>query len=107
MPLIGEALFLEYEDVLGRAELVAKSPLSRAERTQLLDSFLSICEWVRTYYLWRPNLEDEGDNHLVELAVAGNAEAIATNNVADFRGSELRFPEVKVLRPGDLIQELL
>jgi hypothetical protein len=30
---------------------------------------------------WRPNLRDEGDNHLVELAIAGGAEAIVTYNV--------------------------
>jgi hypothetical protein len=29
-------------------------------------------------YGWRPHLRDEGDNHLVELAIAGGAEAIVT-----------------------------
>ena len=36
----------------------------------LLDAFSSVCVWVPVYYLWRPNLPDEGDNHVVELAVA-------------------------------------
>ena len=36
-------------------------------------SLISRRTWVRVYYLWRPNLPDEADNHLVELAVAGNA----------------------------------
>lgn len=26
--------------------------------------------WTRIYFGWRPNLRDEADNHLVELAVA-------------------------------------
>ena len=39
----------------------------------MFHSFLSLCEWVPVYYLWRPNLRDEGDNHLIELAVAGRA----------------------------------
>jgi hypothetical protein len=36
----------------------------------LLEIFFSVCEWTRIYCGWRPNLPDEGDNHLVELAVA-------------------------------------
>jgi putative PIN family toxin of toxin-antitoxin system len=105
-PVLGQTLFLEYEDVLGRTELFRKSPLSAVERQQFFEAFLSICEWVQVYYLWRPNLRDEGDNHLVELAVAGAAQVIVTNNVADFQGSELRFPGIRVLRPGDLLKEL-
>jgi putative PIN family toxin of toxin-antitoxin system len=105
-PVLGQKLFLEYEDVLGRAGLFRNSPLSAVEREQLFEAFLSVCEWVQVYYLWRPNLRDEGDNHLVELAVAGAASVIVTNNVADFRASELRFPDIRVLRPGDLLKEL-
>ncbi len=63
------------------------------------------CLWVRVYYLWRPNLPDEADNHVVELAVAGNAEAIVTHNTRDFRQSELRFPGLTVVTPGALIAE--
>lgn len=57
-------------------------------------------------YLWRPNLRDEGDNHVVELAVAGGASTIITNNVADFRDSDLRFPDIRILTPRDLMKEL-
>ncbi len=31
---------------------------------------------MTVYYGWRPNLPDEGDNHLIELALAGSAQAI-------------------------------
>ena len=105
-PVLGQTLFLEYEDVLGRTELFRKSPLSAVERQQFFEAFLNICEWMQVYYLWRPNLRDQGDNHLVELAVAGAAQVIVTNNVADFQTSELRFPGIRVLRPGDLLKEL-
>jgi putative PIN family toxin of toxin-antitoxin system len=105
-PLVGQALFLEYEDVLGRQHLFRKSPLAPAERLELFEAFLSICEWVQVYYLWRPNLRDEGDNHILELAVAGGASMIVTNNVADFRGSELRFADIRVLSPKTLLKEL-
>ena len=105
-PIVGHTLFLEYEDVLGREALLRKSPLSRAERQRLFEAFLSVCEWAHVYFLWRPNLRDEGDNHLVELALAGGASLIVTNNIADFRGSDLSFPEVRVRTPRDVLKEL-
>jgi len=54
---------------------------------------------------WRPNLPDESDNHLIELAVAGGARAIVTNNVRHLERSELLFPTIRILRPADLIEE--
>ena len=73
---------------------------------KFFEAFLSICDWTQVYYLWRPNLRDEGDNHLIELAVAGAAAMIVTNNVRDFRGSELRFTSIKIVEPGHLRKEL-
>ena len=104
-PVIGESLFLEYEDVLARPRLMARSPLNRAGRRKLLEAFLSVCAWVDVYFAWRPNLPDEGDNHLIELAVAGGAGFIVTNNIADLRGGELRFPQIQVMRPWEFMKE--
>lgn len=106
LPMMGQTLFLEYEDVLGRKDLFRNSPLSLLEREHLLDAFLSVCEWVQVYYLWRPNLADEADNHILELAIAGNASAIVTNNLADFRHAELRFPEIQVVTPKQFLEKL-
>lgn len=104
-PVMGQALLLEYEDVLGRETLFRKSPLSAAERRELFEAFLSVCDWVHVYYLWRPNMRDEGENHVFELAVAGGVEAIVTNNVADFRSADLRFPGMRVQAPRDALKE--
>jgi len=104
-PLMGSALFFEHEDVLGRTELFKDSRLTTAERSELFDIYLAHCEWTRVYYGWRPNLPDEGDNHLVELAVAGHAQYIVTRNLRDLQRMELKFPEFRVLGPETLLKE--
>jgi predicted nucleic acid-binding protein len=38
---------------------------------------------------------DEADNHIVDLAVAGSAAYIVTQNVRDFTNMELQFPQLK------------
>lgn len=53
------------------------------------------------------SLRDDGDNHILELAVAGGALANVTNNVADFRSTDLCFPDLQVLAPRDALRELL
>lgn len=105
-PLIGQALFCEYEDVLGRRDLFRSSPLSHGERQELFAAFLGVCEWVEVYFSWRPNLADEADNHLVELAVAGGAVAIVTNNIRRLQKGQLRFPDLRVLTPRALLREI-
>ena len=101
--LVGAALLAEYEDVLGRRALFESCRLSAAEREELLDIFLATCRWTRIYYGWRPNLRDEGDNHLVELAVAGGANVIATHNIRHLRAMELRFPGLAIATPAQLL----
>ncbi len=106
VPLMGVALLTEFEATLSRDELFARSRLDAAERSMLLDTFLALCEWTRVYFLWRPNLKDESDNHLIELAVAGDAAVIVTRNLRDLRGAELRFEPLRILSPEDFLKEL-
>jgi predicted nucleic acid-binding protein len=65
----------------------------------------TVRQWTRIYYAWRPNLRDEADNHLIELAVAGQARFIVTRNVRDLRKGELRFPQIAVVTPAQLLKE--
>lgn len=103
-PLMGPALYAEHEAVMGRSALFARCRLSAAEREELLDIYFARCRWTRIYFLWRPNLRDESDNHLVELAVAGGAEAVVTRNKRDFRGAELQFENLAVLTPAECLR---
>ncbi|MGJ8644404.1 MAG: putative toxin-antitoxin system toxin component, PIN family [Luteolibacter sp.] len=105
-PLMGAALFHEYEDLLSRNDLMKKSPLTDKERESLLAAFLSVTQWVKVYFLWRPNLPDEADNHLIELALAGDAATIVTNNIKDITHGELRVPSLKIQKPQQFINDL-
>ncbi len=103
-PLIGAALFAEYSDVINRADLFKACHLSEIERNELLDIFLAYCQWTEIYYGWRPNLKDEGDNHLIELAVAGHAQCIVSRNLKDLKSGELLFPDISIFSPETFLQ---
>lgn len=105
-PLMGSTLFAEHEAVLGRDPFFEGCRLSRVERAELLDIYLSKCEWTRIYYGWRPNLRDEADNHLLELAVAGGAHYLVTRNMRDFVARQLSFQGLQILTPEKFLKEL-
>jgi putative PIN family toxin of toxin-antitoxin system len=103
-PVLGPALLAEYEDVLGRRDLFVSSVLNLAEREEVFDGFLNRCRWVEVYYAWRPNLPDEGDNHLIELAIAAQADGIVTRNLRDLTRGELKFPALEILTPEHCLE---
>ncbi|MBP0028501.1 MAG: PIN domain-containing protein [Roseofilum sp. Guam] len=78
--------------------------LTEEEILELFQAFLKVSEWVNIYFLWRPNLRDEADNHLIELALAGGALSIVTNNLKDFQNAELLFPKLSILKPEVMIR---
>ncbi|MGM0519297.1 MAG: putative toxin-antitoxin system toxin component, PIN family [Campylobacterota bacterium] len=105
-PQMSEALFKELEDVMKRKKIQDLTPLSLVEQNELLEAYLSTCKWNEIYYTWRPNLKDENDNFVVELAVASGTGAIITYNVKDFKSAELIFKH-KVTTPENFIKGML
>lgn len=95
---------MEYEEVYQRPQIAKLCPLEPTEIKELLAAFYSVCSWVPIHYLWRPNLRDENDNFLIELAVASNAQFIVTNNIKDLTGAELTFEGLKVVKPEQLLR---
>lgn len=104
-PLMGAALFTEHQDVMGRDDLFRNCVLDLAERTELLNAYFRQCEWVRIHFLWRPNLRDEADNHVIELALAGGAEAVVSANRRDLAHGELLFPHLRIMTAGECLAE--
>jgi putative PIN family toxin of toxin-antitoxin system len=104
LPLISNPLFQEYEDVSSRKRIKETCPLSTREIRDLLNAYYSVCHWVQIYYLWRPNLKDEGDNFLIELALAGNSLTIVTNNIRDLEAAELKFDGLRIKSPQQILR---
>ena len=102
-PLFGNALWMEYLDLLSRP--VWGDATTADERHHVLAALARQGRWVTVYYGWRPSLPDEGDNHLIELALAGGAQVIVTHNLRDLRGGELQLGTLRVRTPAQCLEE--
>lgn len=95
------ALCFEYEQVLAWPGNLAVSGLTRAEIARFLIGFLAKAERLTIYFTWRPTALDPDDDHLIDLAVAGQADAIVTFNRRDVAGA--RRHGIQVWLPGEAL----
>jgi len=105
IPLVTTAVFLEYEEVLRRPEHRLYTGMSDDDVSGFLSAFASAAEPVEVHFSWRPQLHDVDDEMILEAAVNGNADALITHNVLDFRSAALSF-SIPVLTPAELLKEL-
>ncbi len=105
VPLATPALFLEYEEVLKRAEQRAVSGLTLADVDHLLGVLAVAVEPVDVHVTWRPQLKDPDDELVFETAINGRADALVTYNVRDFFDAAPRFG-LRIARPAELLEEL-
>lgn len=99
-------LCIEYESVCSRPEHVEAADFSPADLAVFLDAVVDLVEPIEAWFLWRPQLRDPGDELVLEAAVNGRAEAIATFNRRDFLPGATRFG-VKVLLPAEAIRRVM
>ena len=102
VPVLSTTLLFEYEEIVRRHQEALR--LSNRAVEDVLDAFCERGEHRRIYFLWRPQLADPKDDHILELAVASESVPIVTYNVKDF-GAADRFG-VRVMKPAELIGEL-
>ena len=101
-PVLSTTLLFEYEDVLRREGRVLG--LSKEEIDETLDGICLRGEARTVYFLWRPQLTDPKDDHILELAVASDTRTIVTHNTRHF-GNADNFG-VRAVTPKALLETL-
>ena len=98
-------LLAEYHDVLTRPDIISALIYTPEEIEKILIGLVNVAEEVNPHFLWRPNLNDEKDNFLIEIAVTSQPCKIITHNIKDLLQGELLFPSVFVKQPQEVIRE--
>lgn len=97
-------LFEEYRDVFYRKTTLEDLGLESEDIDKYLRFIAYIAKTYDIYYLFRPNLKDENDNMLVELAVVSQSHYLVTSNTKDFQQAELTFDQLNVVTPGEFVK---
>ncbi|MEM7117562.1 MAG: putative toxin-antitoxin system toxin component, PIN family [Chloroflexota bacterium] len=98
-------VFIEYQDVLYREKSVAAFDLSKNDVAAFLRLIAYLGKPHDIFYLWRPNLRDEADNMLFELAIASHSQWLIANNIRDFSiGKELAHDGLHIATPNQFVQ---
>lgn len=97
------ALMLEYEDILLRPETLQRAGIGAHDALGFLDGLCAVCLPVAVRVRWRPQSPDSDDDLVIDAAVNGLADVIATFNLRDLRAPAARFgivaePPADVLR---------
>jgi putative PIN family toxin of toxin-antitoxin system len=98
-------LFLEYEEVLKRAEHRLVHGLTLEQIDDFLAELAALVEPVDSQLRWRPQVRDPGDEMVLEAAINGQADAVITFNIRDFVSAGGRFG-IRILRPAELLREI-
>lgn len=89
--LASPPLWLEYESVLKRDEIMRLHGLNRADIDDFLDGLATVVRPVHFHYLWRPQLRDPKDEMVLATTMNGQADALVTFNIGDFSAAMTRF----------------
>lgn len=101
--LLSNPLLIEYETVLTRPRDLARFGLSANDISMALDDLVRLCQPVHFHYRWRPGAHDPDDDIVLETAINGQADIIASFNLADLSLGARRFG-IPVFRPVDVLR---
>ena len=99
------ALMLEYEDVLLRPETLQKAGIGARDALSFLDGLCAVCLPVAVRVRWRPQSPDSGGDLVIDAAVNGLADAIATFSLRDLRPPAVRFG-IAAEPPSDILRRI-
>ncbi len=105
MLLASPPLWLEYEAVLKREEVRRLHQLGDDDVDDFLDALASAVEPVHFHYLWRPQLSDPKDEMVLETAMNGQADALVTFNIRDYKPAMIRLAP-RLLTPSQFLASL-
>jgi len=98
-------VFLEYEAVLRRDDQLS----AHGQSIEQIDVVLTVLSRriipVDIYFQWKPQLPDPDDEMILEAAINGRADAIATHNLRHFLPVAPRFG-IRVLSPSQFLLEV-
>ena len=103
--LLSTPLLVEYEAVLTRPAVLAMARVSAKEVLSVLDELVSLCVPVAFDYRWRPQARDPDDDLVLETAINGAADVVASFNVADMQAGARRFG-IAMERPGLVVRRI-
>ena len=103
--LLSTSLLTEYEAVLRRPQHLAKAQANEAEVSEILDALAGLCIPVAFDYRWRPSGAHPDDELVIETAINGQADAIATFNLKDMGEAGKQFG-FTVQKPGSLLRSM-
>ncbi len=98
-------LFFEYEEVLGRADLLLDMGLTRQSMREFLVDIATVMRPIGIDYRWRPQLGDPDDEMVLETAINAKA-AIVTHNARDFGDVPARFG-LMLLSPAEALRRIV
>lgn len=104
--VLTEPIVMEYLDVLARPNIRALTGLTNRQSEDLVKDLIALSWKVQLRFLWRPNLQDEGDNKFIEAAIHAAA-VIATYNVGHFRSTDLKPHGWTVMTPQEFLARYL
>ena len=99
---ISVPLIIEYEAVLRRGKLPPN--ITDKDITDFIDFICQVGEEQDIFFLWRPFLPDPFDDLILEVAVAGDCDAIITYNKKHF--IKVKKFGLRVLTPKELLTEM-
>lgn len=97
---ISPALIFEYESIA--KQNLNNLKIDEEHINAILDMICKTAKKCELFFLWRPQLKDPKDDHLLELAIESQSDYIITYNKKDFKGID-KFG-IEALTPKEYLE---